>query len=64
MSMNERAEVEELFVLTVIISVKAKPPLSATVVREGMSVCEEILIGNTLQSDSMRIMKGRTTKSS
>ena len=64
MSMNERAEVEELFVLTVIISVKAKPPLRATVVREGMSACEEKVIGNTLQSDGMRIMKGRTTKSS
>ena len=62
--MNERAEVEELFVLTVIISVKAKPPLRATVVREGMSACEEKVIGNTLQSDGMRIMKGRTTKSS
>lgn len=64
MSMNERAEVEELFVLTVIISVKAKPPLRATVVREGMSACEEKVIGNTLQSDGMRILKGRTTKSS
>lgn len=64
MSRNERAEVEELFVLTVIISVKAKPPLRATVVREGMSACEEKVIGNTLQSDGMRIMKGRTTKSS
>ena len=42
--MNERAEVEELFVLTVIISVKAKPPLRATVVREGMSACEEKVI--------------------
>lgn len=62
--MNERAEVEELFVLTVIISVKAKPPLRATVVREGMSACEEKVIGNTLQSDGMRILKGRTTKSS
>ena len=64
MSRNERAEVEELFVLTVIISVKAKPPLRATVVREGMSACEEKVIGNTLQSDGMRILKGRTTKSS
>lgn len=63
MSRNERAEVEELFVLTVIISVKAKPPLRATVVREGMSACERV-IGNTLQSDGMRILKGRTTKSS
>lgn len=62
--MNERAEVEELFVLTVIISVKAKPPLRATIVREGMSACEEKVIGNTLQSDGMRILKGRTTKSS
>lgn len=64
MSRNERAEVKELFVLTVMISVKAKPPLRATVVREGMSACEEKVIGNTLQSDGMRIMKGRTTKSS
>lgn len=54
MSRNERAEVEELFVLTVISSVKAKPPLRETVVREGMSVCEERLIGNHLQSDGMR----------
>ena len=44
MSRNERAEVEELFVLTVISSVKAKPPLRATVVREGMSACEERMI--------------------
>lgn len=64
MSRNERAEVEELFVLTVISSVKAKPPLRATVVREGMSVHEERVIKNTLQSDGMRILKGRTTKSS
>ena len=64
MSRNERAEVEELFVLTVISSVKAKPPLRATVVRDGMSTCEERVIKNTLQSDGMRILKGRTTKSS
>ena len=55
MSRNEREEGEGLFLWTVFFSVKAYLLLRVTVVREGMSVGEERVIGSTLQSDNMRI---------
>ena len=54
MSRDEGEEDEGLFVLTVFLHLKAHPLLRATVVREGMSVCEDRVIGNTLQSDDTR----------
>ena len=54
MSRNERDEEERLFVWTVILQVKAYSLLRVTVVREGISVCEDRMIGNTLQSDGTR----------
>ena len=39
----------------VFFSEKAHPMVRMTVVREGMSVCEGRVIGNTLQSDDTRI---------
>ena len=55
MSRNEGEEEEELLVWTVIFSVKAYFLLRETVVREGMSVCEDRVIGSTLQSDVTHI---------
>ena len=55
MSRNEREEEEELLVWTVFFSEKAHPMVRITVVREGMSVCEGRVMGNTLQSDDTRI---------
>ena len=54
MSRNEREEGEGLFLWTVFFSVKAYLLLRVTVVREGMSVCEGRVIGNTLQNDGTR----------
>ena len=54
-SRNEGEEEEGLFVWRVFFSEKAHPFLRVTVVREGMSVCEDRVIGNTLQSDDTRI---------
>ena len=54
-SRNEGEEEEGLFVWRVFFSEKAHPFLRVTVVREGMSVCEDRGIGNTLQSDETRI---------
>ena len=54
MSRNEGEEEEGLFVWRVFFSEKAHPFLRVTVVREGMSVCEDRVIGNTLQSDDTR----------
>ena len=51
MSRNEGGEEEGLFVWTVFFFVKAYLLSRLTVVREGMSVCEGRVIGNTLQSD-------------
>ncbi len=51
MSRNERGEEEKLLVLTVFLSAKAHFLQSTTVVREGMSVGEDRVIGSTLQSD-------------
>ena len=55
MSRNEGEEEEGLFVWAVFFFVKALSLLRVTVVREGMSVCEGRVIGNTLQSDVTRI---------
>ena len=55
MSRNEEEEGEELFVWMVFFFQKAPPLARVTVVREGMSVCEDRVIGNTLQSDDTRI---------
>ena len=50
-----RNEGEELFVWMVFLYLKAVFLLRVTVVREGMSVCEDRVIGSTLQSDGTRI---------
>ena len=55
MSRDEGEEEEELFVLTVFFSLKAPFLLRRTVVREDMSMSEDRVIGNTLQSDDTRI---------
>ena len=55
MSRNEGGEGEELFVWMVFLYWKAIPLLRVTVVREGMSVGEDRVIGSTLQSDGTRI---------
>ena len=55
MSRNEGEEEEGLFVWAVFFFVKAYLLSRVTVVREGMSVCEGRVIGNTLQSDGTRI---------
>ena len=55
MSRNEGEEGEELLVRTVSLYLKAFFLLRVTVVREGMSVCENRVMGNTLQSDDTRI---------
>ena len=52
MSRNEREGEGELFVWTVFLHSNAQRRV--TVVREGMSVCEDGVIGNTLQSDDTR----------
>ena len=54
MSRNEGEEEEGLLVWMVFFSEKAHPLKRVTVVREGMSVCEDRVIGNTLQSDATR----------
>ena len=60
MSRNEGEEEERHFVLTVILSAKAHFLQSTTVVREGMSVDEDRVMGNTLQSDVTRIIECTT----
>ena len=57
MSRDEGGEEEELLVLMVFFSEKALSLLRVTVVREGMSVCEDRMIGKTLQSDGTRIVE-------
>ena len=51
MSRNERGEGEGLLVWRVFFSLKARSLSRETLVREGMSVGENRVIGNTLQSD-------------
>ena len=48
----------------VLISLKARSLQSITVVREGMSACEDAVIGNTLQSDGMRMIECATVSNS
>ena len=54
MSRDEGEEGEGLFVWTVFFSLNAYFLSRLTVVREGMSVDEDRVIGNTLQSDDTR----------
>ena len=54
MSKNEGEEEEGLFIRTVLSNAKAHSLLRVTVVREGMSDCEDGVIGNTLHSDDTR----------
>ena len=60
MSRNEGGEEEGLFVWMVFLYLKAHPLLRVTVVREGMSVGEDGVRGNTLQSDVTRIAECNT----
>ena len=60
MSRNERGEGEGLFLRAVFLNLKAHVLLRETVVREGMSICEDRVIGNTLQSDDTRILECTT----
>ena len=53
-SRNEGEEEEELLVLTVFFHWNAYSLLRVTMVREGMSICEGRVIGNTLQSDGTK----------
>ena len=55
MSRNEEGDREELFVWMVSLYWSAYSLTRRTVVREGMSVCEDRGIRNTLQSDDTRI---------
>ena len=57
MSRNEGEKEETLFVWMVFWHLKAYSLSRVTVVREGMSVCEDGVIGSTLQSDGARILK-------
>ena len=58
MSRNEgENEKKELLVWVVFWHLKAYSLSRVTVVREGMSVCEDGVIGSTLQSDGARILK-------
>ena len=64
MSRDEGEEEEELFVWTVFLYLNAYFLSRLTVVREGMSVCEGRVIGNTLQSDGTRMPECITVFSS
>ena len=64
MSRNERGEEDELFVWTVFLCLKAHCMPRETVVREGMSVSEDRVIRNTLQSDGAWIAECTTQISS
>ena len=55
MSRNEGEEGEILFVWMVFFHWNARLLTRVTVVREGMSVGEDRVMGNTLQSDDTRI---------
>ena len=60
MSRNEGEEEEGLFVWMVFLRLKAHLLVRVTVVREGISVCEDRVIGNTLQSDDTRRVECKT----
>ena len=57
MSRNEGEKEEELLVRTVFLHWKELYLSRVTVVREGMSVCEDRVIGSTLKSDRTRIVE-------
>ena len=63
MSRNEGGEGEGLFVWMVFFLAKASAS-RVTVVRDGMSVCEERMIGSTLQSYGARTAECETICSS
>ena len=63
MSTNERGEGEGLLVWMVFFFAKASSSSRMTVVREGMSISEGRVNGNTLQSDDTRILECPTTSS-
>ena len=60
MSKNEREEGEELFVWTVFLDLKTYSLLRVTVVREGMSTCEDKTKRKTLQSDGTKMTECAT----
>ena len=60
MSRNEGGEEEKLLVWRVFFSEKAHPLVRVTVEREGMSVREDRVIRNTLQSNDLNM--GERTK--
>ena len=64
MSRNEEEREEELLVLMVFFRAKATFLSRVTVVREGMSVCEDRVIRSTLQSDVTRIAECHTPNTS
>ena len=64
MSRNEGGEEETLLVWTVVLCLKAYFLSRVTVVREGMSVCEDRVQRNTLQSDGTRILECVTAQES
>ena len=64
MSRNEVEEEEELLVWMVFWHLKAYSLSRVTVVREGMSVCEDRVIRNTLQSDGTRMVECNTISNS
>ena len=63
MSRNEGGEEGILLIWIILFIEKAHPLLRVTVVREGMSACEDRVIGNTLQSDGTRIEECTTVLS-
>ena len=60
MSRNEREEEEALLVWMVFLCLKARILSRVTVVREGMSVCEDRMMSSTLQSDATRKAECKT----
>ena len=57
MSRNEGEEGEELPVWMFFLFLNAYPLVRVTVVREGMSDCEDGVRGHTLQSDGTRTLE-------
>ena len=57
-SRNEGEEIQILLIWTVLLHSNAWGKVTA--VREGMSICEDRMIGNTLQSDGTRIAECTT----
>ena len=63
MSRHEGGEEEELFVWMVFLHWNPYSFSRVTVVREGKSVCEDRVIGITLQSDGTRMLECITPSS-